>query len=61
MLDQMIELNNDKTRNEIWVSNDIYKKIPLNVIGLKEYKGYKIYTSVLMKNNTAIIGKMYYG
>ena len=57
----MIELNNDEERNEIWLSNDIYKQIPLNVMGLKEYKGYKIYNSVLMQNNTAIIGYMYYG
>lgn len=54
VLNRMIELNNNKERNEIWLSNDIYK-----LLNLTEYKGYKIYTSILMKNNTGIIGKMY--
>jgi len=53
-LDKMIELNNDESRNEIWLSNDIYE-----LLGLTEYKGYKIYGSPLMKKRTAIIGKMY--
>lgn len=50
----MIALNKDKTLDEIWVSSDIYKSLKLT-----EYKGYKIYTSVLMQKDYAIITKMY--
>ena len=55
-INEMISLNKDKENNEIWVSSDI--KVKLN--GLKEYKGYKIYSSLLMPNDYMVIGKMCY-
>ena len=55
-IDKMISLNNCILNNELWVSSDI--KIKLG--RLKEYKGYKIYSSVLMPSNYMVIGKMCY-
>ena len=55
-INEMISLNKDKENNEIWVSSDI--KVKLN--GLKQYKEYKIHSSILMPNDYMIIGKLYY-
>ena len=55
-IDEMIAINICDLNDEIWVSSDIKDKIG----DLKEYKGYKIYSSVLMPNDYMIIGKMYY-
>jgi len=55
LLDKMIALNKNQFDDEIWISTDIYKHLTI-----KEYKGYKLYTSVLMPNEYMIIGKMYF-
>ena len=55
-IDEMIAINICDLNDEIWVSSDIKDKIG----DLKEYKGYKIYSSVLMPNDYMIISKMFY-
>jgi len=55
-INKMIVLNTCKLYNELWVSADIKAKLG----SLKEYKGYKIYHSVLLPNDYMVIGKMYY-
>jgi hypothetical protein len=55
-IDKMIALNKCKEFNELWVSKDIQKSLS----NLKEYKGYKIYSSFIMPNDYMVIGKMLY-
>mgnify|MGYP003648494435 CR=1 FL=1 len=55
-INEMIVLNTCKLYDELWVSTDIKAKLG----SLKEYKGYKIYHSVLLPDDYMAIGKMYY-
>ena len=55
-IDKMILLNNNKDNNELWVSSDVL----IALDNLKQYKGYEIYSSVLMPKDYMVIGNMYF-
>ena len=55
VMSNMIKLNNNVVNDEIWISTDLFTELDIT-----EYKGYKLYTSVLMPDDYMIIGKMFY-
>jgi hypothetical protein len=55
IMNDLIKLNNNVEKDEIWMSLDLFAELDI-----EEYKGYKLYTTVLLPNDYMIIGKMFY-